>query len=194
MMHSSPSQHIEAILPLPCRSLPFRKSSLMWGSIEFMEVFKVLPQQPHLCPLEQYNEEAREGIAIGKMLIFANLVKETMELQLDVPRSIFKSKLEVLTDIEDCGFTVQPIRSRFEEFLRIKDSYNELFDNAKTVEREVHEEKLKYDELQEFVHVLMVDKETKGHSVTGLQRTVDAIMERIQGAMLDFNRLDASPW
>ncbi|KAF9617332.1 hypothetical protein IFM89_035313 [Coptis chinensis] len=199
--HSSPLQHIGAVQPIACRSLPFLKSSLLWGTIESMEVFKILPQEPHFGPLEQYNEDSREGMAIGQMLIFASLMERTMALQLDEPRSSFENKLEVLTDIEECGFTVQPIRTRVEELLRIKDSYNEVDDNSKTVQRQVVEEKVKFDKLQEHIkqldmnlQVLTVDKESKSRSAADLQRTIDAIKESIQDAISEFNSLVASPW
>ncbi|KAF9617336.1 hypothetical protein IFM89_035317 [Coptis chinensis] len=194
--HLSPSRHIEA-----CRSLPFIKSSLLWESVESMEVFKILPQQPHFCPLEQYNEVAREGMAIGKMLIFANLLEKTGRVKLDEPRSTLEDKLEALMDIEECGFTVQPIRTRLEELLSIKDSINELDDKSKAIEREVSDEKLKYDEVEDSLEqlnmelqVLVMDKEMKDHNVAELQRTIDEIQENIEDVRSEFNRLVASPW
>ncbi|KAF9623658.1 hypothetical protein IFM89_003690 [Coptis chinensis] len=197
---SSAIQQDKAPLPRQVETLPFIKRSLLWGFIECSEVFKLMPQQPHFRPLEYYRVELREGYAIRHMLDFANLVKGIHEAKLDEPRSMYENTLEVLTDYEELGFIVQPIRAREEDLLRIKDSCSQLDDRLKAAISDLTEEKRKLHEVQQSItqlniklQTLMKEKETKGSNVVELQRRLDAIRERIQVARLDFERKVVSP-
>ncbi|KAJ0974389.1 hypothetical protein J5N97_016354 [Dioscorea zingiberensis] len=73
--------------------LPFEKNSVMWETVESMEIFRILPQQPHFRPLEQYCEEFRGRNG---------------------------NRLKALSPLEANGFNVQPLRSRIEQLLEIK--------------------------------------------------------------------------
>ncbi|KAF9620485.1 hypothetical protein IFM89_013102 [Coptis chinensis] len=196
----SPIQHNEGSLPPDVRRLPFIKSSILWGILESFEVFKFMPQQPHFRPLEQYNEELREGFAIAHVVNFNNLVGRTWNANLDEPRIMFQNKLEALNDLEGVGFTVQRVRARLEELLRIKDSYSLLDEKSKIAETKVIEEKRKVDQVQESIkqlniklQTLMREKEMKTFNIAEQRRTLDAIKETIQVLKVDFDNMVGSP-
>ncbi|PIA47549.1 hypothetical protein AQUCO_01400295v1 [Aquilegia coerulea] len=194
---SSPEQD-EGHSPPQGTSLPFTKSSLMWGVLDSMEVFQLMPQNPHFLPLKKYNEELREGLAVGSMLNFANLVERIWKAKLDEPKSFFENKFKVLMDLEDLGFTVQPVRMRLEELRNMKDSYKDFDDKSKTADLLVTEGKRKDCELQESIsqlHVklqaLVKEKEMNDSNVAELQRTADAIKEKLHGVRHNFDSMVA---
>ncbi|KAJ0974353.1 hypothetical protein J5N97_016318 [Dioscorea zingiberensis] len=100
--------------------LPFEKNSVMWETVESMEIFRILPQQPHFRPLEQYCEEFREGMAIGLMVTFTNLTTDIGKFHISDSEDVFLSRLKALSPLEANGFNVQPLRSRIEQLLEIK--------------------------------------------------------------------------
>ncbi|PIA60936.1 hypothetical protein AQUCO_00300449v1 [Aquilegia coerulea] len=199
--YSSSIQEDEGQKPLNNESLPFIKSSNLWENVESMDVFKLIPQHPHFRPLEKLNEELREGAAFGNMWIFVSLMERTCEAQLDDPRSKFENKLKALTDLENLGFTVQPIRSRLEAMLRIKDRCIQFTNKSKAPEAELIDENAKFNEILESIallnmqlQALLREKERKASQVAELQKTTDEYKEKIQGARLDFNTVRAAPW
>lgn len=106
--------------------LPFEKSSSMWDSIESMEAFDVLPQQPHFHPLLQYRKDFREGMAIGLMVTFSNVVSSIDKLEISDPPHKFDGILKTLVQLEAHGFDVQCIRTRVLELLRRKENQDQL--------------------------------------------------------------------
>ncbi|KAF5200733.1 hypothetical protein FRX31_009681 [Thalictrum thalictroides] len=194
----SPKQQDGGHSPPQGASLPFTKMSNMWGVLNSMEVFQLMPQNPHFRPLEKYNEELREGFAVGSMLNFANVVERIWKANLDVPKSFFENKFKVLKDLEDHGFTVQPVRMRLEELRKMKDSYNDFDGKSKTAELQLIEGKCKDGELQESIAQLQMklqaltkEKELNDSNVAELQRTADAIKEKIHGVRLNFDSMVA---
>ncbi|KAF5182146.1 hypothetical protein FRX31_028275 [Thalictrum thalictroides] len=199
--YSSPMQEDKGQKPLNNESLPFIKSSNMWENMESMEVFKLIPQHPHFRPLEKLNEELREGAAFGNMCSFVSLMERTCEAQLDDPRSKFENKLKALTDLEDHGFTVQPIRSKLEAMLRIIDRYSQFNNESKAPETELFDEKRQYDEILESIarlnmqlQALLMEKDKKASKVAELQKMTDEFKEKFQRACLDFDTVRAAPW
>ncbi|KAF5194665.1 hypothetical protein FRX31_015748 [Thalictrum thalictroides] len=71
-------------------SLPFIKSSPLWETFDSTEVFQLIPQHPHFRPLEKYDEEVREGYAVGNMVNFANLAKRILKTKLEEPQSLLE--------------------------------------------------------------------------------------------------------
>ncbi|KAF9609937.1 hypothetical protein IFM89_019340 [Coptis chinensis] len=184
---SSPRRQNEEPLPLHSGSLPFIKSSDLWETVESAEVFRLMPQQPHFRPLEQYDEDLREGYAIGLTWSLAKLVESISKAKLDEPRDVFENKLKALADLEDFGFTIEKIRARLEVVLEIKDRYSQLHDMSKTVETEVIEEKRKLNQLNFNLHRLETEREMRGSKVAELRRTLDAIKESIRVGKLKFD-------
>ncbi|PIA47845.1 hypothetical protein AQUCO_01400438v1 [Aquilegia coerulea] len=203
---SFPKQQDEGLFSLPDESLPFVKHPDLWESVESLEVFQRMPQKPHFRPLKQYEEETREGYAIANMLNFANLVQKTLKAKLDEPRSVYESRLKILADLEEHGFTVQPIRAVLEGILNMKASYTELDDKTKKAEKEFVEEKGKLVEVEESIvevedyitqlniklQTLVKDKEMRSSTIAERQRKVAEFQEHIQGVKLDFEKMVAS--
>ncbi|PIA37760.1 hypothetical protein AQUCO_03000352v1 [Aquilegia coerulea] len=191
--YSSPTQE-DVRHPLGNQSLPFVKTSDLWEGFESMEVFQLMPQYPHFRPLEKENEEFREGIAIGNMVNFANLMKRTCKAQLDDPRSMLEMKLKALPAFEELGFTVQPIRSRLEKLLKLKDCYSQCGGRLKTVEELVNDERRQYDEIQESITRLNMELQQKGSKIAELQMTAEAVEKMVESTKIDFYGEITTPW
>ncbi|KAF5190428.1 hypothetical protein FRX31_019991 [Thalictrum thalictroides] len=199
--HSSPMQLDDGSLLLEKESLPFIKSSNLWGTFESLDVFRLVPQCPHFQPLEKENEVLREGTALGKMINFANLMESTCKAHLNEPRRAFENKLKALPDMEEHGFTVRPIQSRLEKMLSMKDSHSQLEDRSKNAKRKLSDATHKLDEIDESIsqlnmelQELLTKKETRDLEVAKLQKTRDSIKESMQKAKIDFERVIAAPW
>ncbi|XP_062183374.1 uncharacterized protein LOC133887434 isoform X2 [Phragmites australis] len=100
----------------------FVKNTPAWPLIEAMDVFKEVPQQPHFLPLREYSPALREGMALGLMVSFANLVKSTRESSIDDSMELFEDKISTLRHLEANGFNVQFLQSSLTKLLQIKSS------------------------------------------------------------------------
>lgn len=188
--------------------LPFLKRSSLWATIESMEIFKIVPQNPHFRPLTECKEEYREGSAIGVMVTFASLFEKISSLQFDDSRNIFESTLESLLDIERHGFDVTVPRQRVNELLLIKDALGELLNESKDADRQIREhtdEKRKLDEkmneiqkkiteLQEELAAYKWKAEAKDLEITRLQSHAGAVSGNITSAQHDFEKVATASW
>ncbi|KAF5455430.1 hypothetical protein F2P56_025003 [Juglans regia] len=190
------------------RKLPFVKSSPVWKAIESMEIFIIMPQNPHFLPLGKCKEECREGLAIGNMVTFASLVEKISKLRLDDPRSTFDGYLESLLDLEKHGFDVTVVRGRINELLSIKDGQGRFLSESKDVEcKMLHCNREKTEMAEEMANIIeqmaelqkkhaLIKSElrNKKHEISRLQIRVDAINRDIQSGRLDFEKAAAAPW
>lgn len=179
----------------------------MWKMIETMNVFRMMPQNPHFQPLSECKEEHREGMAIGNMVTFSGLVDKIYKLQFDDFESIFHSTCESLIDLEKHGFDVTVLRGRVVELLSIKEKQGQFQNESKDAENKITEHtcqktKLteemddiarKISELQEKLASVKSEMEGKDHEITRLQSHVNAVNQRILSTRLDFDRLAAAP-
>ncbi|PIA41711.1 hypothetical protein AQUCO_02200261v1 [Aquilegia coerulea] len=194
--YSSPIQQDQRQVHVEEDSLPFVKCAhSMWGIFESMKVFQLMPQYPHFRPLGEENEVLREGIAIGHMLNFANLVENICKLHIEDPKNRLENMLKALTDLEELGFAVQSIRSQLEELLRIKDIYSQSNYNLKSAEEELVVRKCQLDEKQESINrlnmqlqELLMEMVRKCCNIAELQRKVDSTKERLHAVASDFAR------
>ncbi|KAF5190429.1 hypothetical protein FRX31_019992 [Thalictrum thalictroides] len=200
-MNSCPIMEQDVRPPLKNQGSLFIKTSPVWGVLESMEVFKLVPQNPHFCPLEKDHEELREGIAIGHMINFANLMERTCKIDIDDPRSNIEMKLLALSSFEELGFTVEPIRSGLEELVKIKDSYHQFGDRLKASDEMINNERHQSDETQKSItrlnmelQALLIEKERKISEVAELQMTAEAIDGMVEGTRLDFYGVVTAPW
>ncbi|PWA84097.1 Agenet-like domain-containing protein [Artemisia annua] len=123
--------------------IPFVKTTPLWHTIESMEAFRKLPQNPHFRPLlKGVKESAREGMAIGTMVTFSTVVGRTYCLRVDGPRSAIGDCLETLVELESNGFDVEVIRDRLTRLLLLKDKQEELADRSKGVVEKIEEQKM----------------------------------------------------
>lgn len=188
--------------------LPFVKRSLVWKTIESMEVFQIMPQKPHFQPLADCKEEYREGSAIGIMVTFASLFEKITSLQFDDSRSILESTLESLCDLEKHGFDVTVPQNRVNELLSVKNGKEELLHELRDVGRQIREhtdEKRKLDakisdvekkilELQEELVACKSKMETEDLELSGLQSHMNSVSELITDARYSFQRIASAPW
>ncbi|GMI66650.1 hypothetical protein HRI_000334200 [Hibiscus trionum] len=189
-------------------SLPFVKKSLLWQTIESMDVFQSVPQKPHFQPLAENREEFREGSAIGIMVTFASLFEKISALCFDDPRDTFDSFFESLSCLEKHGFDVTLPRYRLNKLLSIKEGQRhhigerenaerEMIENTKEVtklDEEMKEIEKKITELQERHTVIKSEKEAKNLKIAGLKLHVDALNEHVENDLRDFKNLATAPW
>lgn len=181
---SSPKQQDE--------QLPFMKN--VWEIIGSLEVFQLMPQQPHFSPLQQENEFHREGLAIGNMLGFANLAERLRLVNIEEPRTVLENMLNALADYETLGFIVLPFQTQIKGMLALKDNYIQLHDDSKLIESGLIAERCKLDErdasISKMVKELQTAKMEQENIVSNLaeqQRTLDGISKSIQRVKSDFD-------
>ncbi|KAJ1256228.1 hypothetical protein BS78_K060700 [Paspalum vaginatum] len=125
--------------PLPLSQMSghqvlFTKSSPMWALVEALGAFKDAPQQPHFLTLRKLNPDLREGIALGLMVSFADLVKSTREASIDNSIEWFEDKISTLCHLEGNGFNVHSLQSTLTRLVKIKSNrtrYLEEIDKLK---------------------------------------------------------------
>lgn len=148
-----------ALVPREPEKLPFEKNTVLWKTIEAMEVFQRLPQKPHFRPLEKFKESSREGLAIGYMVTFSSVVERASKLQPNDPVSIMDDIKETLTDLEKQGFEVGSVQDCINELLAMKDKEEMLASDAQTLNGQITEH---------------------SHTKIGLERDMEEIDEHIQ--------------
>ncbi|KAI9181295.1 hypothetical protein LWI28_013515 [Acer negundo] len=190
-------------------------SSSIRSSIQSMEVFRLMPQKPHFRPLNECNEIIREGLAIAQWFIFAKVVEQTSELQVDASRSLFDSIVECLSELESHGFDVKAVRSRLHELQTMKESQEQLqtkLENFKceivkrthketkikakmdaaAKELKVLEEKIDAVEKKKTRLVSMIKKNDS--TIAKLKSSDDSVIEEIWKVAQNFESLVGSPW
>jgi hypothetical protein len=193
----------------PCgKNSAFEKRSPIWGMLEQMEIFQKMPQQPHFSPLVTSKEDSREGLAIGKMVIFSGVVEKISKLQFSDPRNVIDSSLETLSELETHGFDVRPMRRRLNELLSKKENQGQLMEKSKGVEMRIAEkclEKRKFgDEIREINKKMEELQHKRGLAISkekltdceidALKSKMDVIDQDLQNTQHDFEKLAAAPW
>ncbi|PKI50297.1 DUF724 domain-containing protein 5-like isoform X2 [Punica granatum] len=181
-------------------SLPFVKSSPAWKAVQSMQVFQKFPQNPHFLPLTEYRKSFREGMAIGHMVTFANVVEEAFRLKITDPVHSFMTCLEALQDLEPHGFHVNATKARLTKMLSVIEQLQKLHNEHVEVEGriseltsendEIVEEIVKLNEkirnLQDELACAASKKENKDSEITALRESLAAISASIQSIELDF--------
>ncbi|KAJ6811437.1 uncharacterized protein M6B38_153790 [Iris pallida] len=173
-VHSAPSN---------LTALPFTKQSSMWDSVYLMDVYRAVPQQPHFRQLEQYSMEFREGIAIGLMVTFANLVSSIRKLRVDDSQVDFQEKLKTLVSLESNGFNVQFVRSCLEKLLEVRRSFNHL--KARKAKLEGQLEKREDENCQLDALICAHDK-----IISEVEQSLTSYRERRSSLLLERNNKD----
>lgn len=187
--------------------LPFVKSTVLWATVESMDVFQRIPQKPHFQPLEHVKESYREGLAIGYMVTFSSLVDRSCKLQLDDPRSTIDEILGTLDELRGHGFDVQQIQDRLNEMLLLKDKHKTLelqsaeidsemvkHNMEKTeVDEEIEEMKKQIAELEEKLSVATSKKDAKDLEIASLQSKMDDIRGEIRSSLSGYEDLVSKP-
>ncbi|KAJ6829299.1 DUF724 domain-containing protein 3-like isoform X1 [Iris pallida] len=195
--------------------LPFSKKSTLWEQIESNGAFHIMLQQPHFRQLEQYVMELREGMAIGLMVAYADLVSAIREIGVVNSPKIYEDKLKALDYLESNGFSVQFLQARLGKLLEIKEkliqSERERIElEAQLVERGVEKERNRIlssllDEVisdwEEHLNLMRLkrasiipDMENCEFEILNLQRAAQAAEEAIVSATQQYNDAVAAPW
>ncbi|KAG6648040.1 hypothetical protein CIPAW_07G120400 [Carya illinoinensis] len=147
------------------RRLPFVKSSPVWKAIESMEIFRIMPQNPHFLPLDKCKEEYREGLAI----VVRGRINELLSIKDGQGRILSESK-----DVE-C------------KILHCNREKTEMAEEMANITEQMAE-------LQKKQALIKSELRNKKQEISRLQIRVDAINRDIQSGRLDFEKVAAAPW
>ncbi|KAI3760020.1 hypothetical protein L1987_50408 [Smallanthus sonchifolius] len=135
----------------------FEKRSSFWETIESMEAFRVIPQNPHFRPLDDLKESVRERHAIYKMVDFSGVFEKISCLRFDHPRVEIDDQLETLLELETHGFDVGPVRNRLMEMLSFKDKEEGHDTRSKKSKDNIRSQRLKIQERNKAIE--LIDKQ-----------------------------------
>ncbi|KAL4562094.1 hypothetical protein LXL04_034286 [Taraxacum kok-saghyz] len=155
---------------------PFVKKSPIWATLESLELYQNLSQNPHFAPLLETKEDLREGLAIAHMVTFTNVVQRTTNLQWTDPTDVINNSLETLVDLEANGFDVGPVRARLDELLAKKHEVGRLEGEMKEAEKEVEKynsENTAIDEEIKGLERMMREVEEKMAQAVALKKVKD---------------------
>lgn len=189
------------------QSLPFVKNTLLWSTVEAMDIFRRIPQKPHFNPLEHCKESSREGLAIGYMVTFVSIVERTSRLHYDDPRSTFEEILETLSDLETHGFDVLVVRDRLTELLLMKDKQEKVDSQVgdidtqlithnvdkERIDGEIEEINKQIAELQDKLSLATSRKEAKEREIDGLRSRLLDIQADRKKTHTEFDSLASKP-
>ncbi|CAH1413064.1 unnamed protein product [Lactuca virosa] len=188
--------------------LPFEKrSTTLWETLEAMEIFQKIPQNPHFRPLEKEKECTREGHAISKMVSYVRIMESiSQQLTLEDRRSVFEESLEALLDLESHGFDVKVGKERVSGLLRIKEKQELLEQESKKVKKQMEVERVegvridKEIELVDQQVVVLLERRAqvlkrkvkKDAEVESLEAQIEEIHRGISEVRCKFDGLAAS--
>ncbi|KAL8143894.1 hypothetical protein V2J09_016926 [Rumex salicifolius] len=190
------------------KMLPFTKTSPIWKVVEEMEVLQRIPQNPHFQPLYEAKEDCREGLAIGYMVTFSNLVEKTSKLDFGDPKNIIEDSLDTLADLERHGFDVHLIRARLDklfsiksghecsqnEFNHIKIEIEERQSQKAVFEKEIDEIEKKIDVLRMKRELAVSQVERKKCEIEELESTMEYVKCCLKACQEEFERFVNDPW
>ncbi|XP_020084822.1 DUF724 domain-containing protein 1 isoform X2 [Ananas comosus] len=195
--------------------VPFVKSSSIWESVETLEVFQRMPQQPHFLPLDQYSSEFREGMAIGLMVSFANVVASMSKLSCYDSLALFEEKLKSLGPLEANGFDVRFLRSRLKELIRIKNVQMDCERRKAALQEKIMEKGYDNNQLDGLIGALdgvisevernliifrekrdslVTQRESNSLEISRLEMDARKAEEAYLAAQQHFNRALVEPW
>ncbi|KAJ6846131.1 DUF724 domain-containing protein 3-like isoform X2 [Iris pallida] len=194
---------------------PFTKKSMLWKQIESDSAFRIMPQQPHFRPLEHNVMELREGMAIGLMVAYADLVSEIRGRGVVNSPKIYEDKLKALDYLESNGFSVQFLRDRLRKLLEMKDKLiqaerQRVELEGQLVERVAERERdmilssaldkviLDWEENLSLLRMkrasIISNMDSNDFEILNLQRAVQANKEAIVAATEQYNDALAASW
>lgn len=182
------------------QSWPFTKRNTVWEAFESMEVFKKMPQNPHFKPLLTIKDSRREGLAIGCMVTFSNVLESISSLKMSDPKCAADDLDETLLHLETHGFDVGMARERLRELKAAKDEEEKLVQKVKDVKGEIGEREAERSRieaeivemvehmrrLQEQIVVSEIARALEGEGIAHLKAGLNETEERIQNVRSGF--------
>ncbi|KAG6383838.1 hypothetical protein SASPL_156390 [Salvia splendens] len=192
--------------PSSAQKLPFVKHNAIWKSIESMEVLRRMPQRPHFEPLIALKENQREGLAIGCMVTFTNVVEASCRLKFSDPKSVAEDLREMLLELETYGFQVGAVRERLMKLLKAKEEEERLVSRAKgimeqievrsgrrgEIERDMRVISEHLGRLQEQLKLAEVEMEKEVEEIGRLQAGLEEDRQQVESLRADFEGVTAS--
>ncbi|XP_071716008.1 DUF724 domain-containing protein 6-like isoform X2 [Rutidosis leptorrhynchoides] len=186
---------------------PFIKQSSWWASLESHESYQNTPQKPHFTPLKERKQFIREGLAIGLMVAFSDMVHRVSTLQPTDPIDVIKDSLEILDDFEAHGFDMGPVRDRLntlltwkvrvgqlEEELENEKSKQEKFKLCKSAtEEDSRQVEAKICELQEILVQNLRTVSVQNDKINESKVRAESVSNQIVEWRTAFAKLAASP-
>ena len=165
-----------------------------------------MPQRPHFEPLIAFKESQREGLAIGCMMTFTNVVEASCRLKFSDPKSVAEDLQEMLLDLERYGFQVGAVRELLMKLLKAKEEEERLVGRAKGImeQIEVRSEKRGKIErdmrvigehlgrLQEQLKLAEVEMEKEVEEIARLQAGLEEDRQQMESLRADFEGVTAS--
>ncbi|MCI15772.1 hypothetical protein A2U01_0036910, partial [Trifolium medium] len=186
------------------KSLPFVKCSPLWKNIESMEIYKT--QKPHFSPLVNCKEVSREGLAIGMLVNFFNLVQNTSKLKFSSDIAVIERSLESLAEFESYGFNVEKIRASLTQLLSKKQRAEELEKELEDIQsvicnnsldvgkldEEIIELYEKFKEIERKLGEAKFEKEMREKEILALQSKRGVVRETFQSLQTEFESIVGS--
>ncbi|XP_050387204.1 DUF724 domain-containing protein 7-like [Argentina anserina] len=182
---------------------PFEKKSPFWKILESMDAFKRFPQQPHFQPLLKIKMVCREGVALGRMLLFSAVVEYTSKLLVDDPSDSINDILEALVELEQMRFDVKVLQDRLNRLQVMKLRFAELKNKSNEVKRwevicgmdvEINDLEEKLREIQAERAKMAAEMAAKASEISILETEANAINGNIQSVEHDFQTLASAAW
>ncbi|KAG0515999.1 hypothetical protein BDA96_10G325900 [Sorghum bicolor] len=132
----------ENLLPSPLADGKplFVKSSPVWPQIEAMDVFSAYPQRPHFLPLRGFSPTMHEGMALGLVAVFSDLVRIIRKASIDNSMEWFQDKFSILCLLEGHGFSVQYLHSTLTKLVKIKSQHTICLEEMDKLDVEIEVE------------------------------------------------------
>ncbi|XP_071740720.1 DUF724 domain-containing protein 2-like [Rutidosis leptorrhynchoides] len=185
----------------------FIKQSSWWATLESHESYQNTPQKPHFTPLKERKQFIREGLAIGLMVAFSDMVHRVSSLQLIDPINMIKDCLEILDEFESHGFDVGPVRDclntlltwkvrvgQLEEELENEKSKQEKFKLCKSAtEEDSRQIEAKIRELQEILVQNLRTISVQNEKINESKVRADSVCNQMVDYRTAFAKLAATP-
>ncbi|XP_078180087.1 uncharacterized protein LOC144574089 isoform X2 [Carex rostrata] len=166
-----------------CSTTPsLQKTSPFWQPVESLELFTHTPQQPHFKKLDGYCDVIRDGMALGLMIAYANLVDSLKNLSFDDDVAVIEEKFTCLETLEENGFNVDLIRTRLNRILQIKNNHAaSLLKHAK-LEKELAKKESKSMSMLSVIEKIRLD-------LVKLDEQIKALTEQSRTLVAEKDRL-----
>ncbi|XP_017232086.2 DUF724 domain-containing protein 6 isoform X1 [Daucus carota subsp. sativus] len=183
------------------QSLPFVKNPLLWEDIDSMETYKKMTQKPHFAPLYEHIEEEREGLAVGHIVNFVNLIEDISKLQFSSDIAVIERGLKSLDEYKSHGFDVEKVQASLNQLLLKKQQADEFQREYEDIRSKIANS-VDNGELDEEISQLcqefretekkLSEAKQKSEALAALQSKQDTLAENVKILQAEFESLVGS--